>query len=102
MKRFISFVTTFVMVCVMILYYPPNSIKKVYASSEMTLAINWGLINQLGGQAPGSNSCACFSLAYCRTILDGRLRYWYEFDGNGGYSQNDTYAMWGVGRLLYK
>ena len=93
MKRFVSFMTALVMTMSVLLYFPLNGFI-VHAASDLTLAINWDLINQLGGQAPGSDSCGCFSLAYCRTILDGRLRYWYEFDGNGGGTQYDTYAMW--------
>lgn len=96
MKRFISFMTALVTTLSMLLYFPLN-VFYVHAASDLTLAINWDLINQLGGQASGSDSCGCFSLAYCRTILDGRLRYWYEFDGNGGETQYDTYAMWSWG-----
>ena len=59
-------------------------------AADKILQIDQNLINQVGNQTQNSSACGCFSMAYCRTILDGRVRYYTEFN-NGGTS---GYAIW--------
>ena len=74
------------------------------SNKSKTLSINWGNISSVGNQAArrwtgqswqSSDSCACFAMAYCRTILDGRVHYWNEYDVNGGTNQYNACAGWG-------
>ena len=58
------------------------------------LNINWGNIAAVGNQAKGSQSCACFAQAYCRTILDGRVHAWHEYNYNKNQDQNSALATW--------
>ena len=57
------------------------------SSKDKTLNINWDNIAAVGKQEAHSVSCWCFANAYCRTIIDGRVHSWSEYDANGGYSQ---------------
>lgn len=52
------------------------------ANESKTLDINWGHIKRVGYQPKGSQTCGCYALAYCRTILDGKVHYWYEYRKN--------------------
>lgn len=65
-------------------------------TSAKTLPINWLLINSVGKQPSGSDACGCYALAYSRTILDGRIRRWNEFDAHGGGNVKNTLASWGA------
>lgn len=69
--------------------------KLTAQSNAKTLSINWNLINSVGKQPSGSDACGCYALAYCRTILDGRIRKWSEFDSNGGTNVYNACASWG-------
>lgn len=68
-----------------------------------TLAINWSNITKVGNQAGGKNgkssdSCMCFALAYCRTILDKKVYSWKDFNyngRNGNHSQYDSSGWFG-------
>ena len=60
-----------------------NGISVEAAESKKVLNVNWSNIAAVGNQAEHSEACGCFCLAYCRTLLDNRVRYWYEFDANG-------------------
>lgn len=56
------------------------------------LDINWGHIQKVGRQNV-SGPCFCFALAYARTIIDGKVHYWYEYDKyGGGRGQSGSYA----------
>lgn len=67
---------------------------------EKVLSINWDHIKKIGNQAgknkagKSSDSCMCFALAYSRTILDGKVHTWKEYDYNGykrgSYTQYDA------------
>lgn len=63
-------------------------------SNAKTLAINWNLINSVGKQPSGSDACGCYALAYSRTILDGKIRRWSEFDDHGGDDVKNASASW--------
>ena len=68
--------------------------KLTMQPTEKMVNVNWNLINSVGKQPKGSDACGCYAVAYCRTILDGRVRRWSEFDANGGGNPNNTCASW--------
>lgn len=47
--------------------------------SRLVLDVDWSLIEQVEHQQ-GGEACACFALAYCRTMLDGRPHQYSEFN----------------------
>lgn len=65
-----------------------------WENGRLVLNFNWALIGEVGVQH-GGQACACFSLAYCRTILDG-IAYSYS-DFSLGTSEEDAYASWTLG-----
>lgn len=61
-------------------------------AQNKTLNINESHIRTVGRQSV-SGPCFCFALAYARTIIDGRVHYWYEYDVyGGGRGQSGAYA----------
>lgn len=66
-------------------------------ATDKTLAINWEDIDAVGKQLPGSVSCFCHALAYSRTILDGEVHNWWEYDLNGGNPYNACANWRGAG-----
>ena len=65
-----------------------------WANGRLILNFNWALIGEVGVQH-GGQACACFSLAYCRTILDGTSYSYADF--SLGTSEEDAYASWTLG-----
>lgn len=64
--------------------------------SDLLLDVNWNNIEQVGHQAVGNSiSCACYSLAYCRTMLDDEVHRCSEY--NLGASEWDAWTNWVVG-----
>ena len=70
---------------------PPGNI--IWENGRLLLNINWALIQEVGVQH-GGQACACFSLAYCRTIIDG-VAYSYS-DFSLGTTEEDAYASWSL------
>lgn len=68
----------------------------VSASSSKTLALNGSLLSQVGAQPAYSYSCSCFALAYARTILDGKVHHYSEYNEYGAdhYTVNCQWS-WG-------
>ena len=64
--------------------------------SQAILAINWGNIQSVGHQAPKGQACACYGLAYCRTILDGKVHYYSEY--SSGTNEYNAYCSWWLGQ----
>lgn len=64
------------------------------AGSSRIADIDWDMIRQVGCQH-GGQACACFALAYCRTILDGQVYAYSDF--SLGTSEEDAYASWTLG-----
>ena len=95
MKRILSLLLSVLILFSALLYLPKTS--KVYASSDVILQYDSNIINQVGQQAAGSVSCACFALAYCRSILDGYAHSWSEYDGIGNGDQWNAECAWGNG-----
>lgn len=65
-----------------------------WENGRLVLNFNWALIGEVGVQH-GGQACACFSLAYCRTILDGTSYSYADF--SLGTSEEDAYASWTLG-----
>ena len=65
-----------------------------WENGRLVLNFNWALIGEVGVQH-GGQACACFSLAYCRTILDGASYSYADF--SLGTSEEDAYASWTLG-----
>ena len=56
---------------------------------------NLELLKKVGCQPRGSVSCSCYALAYARTLLDGKVHQWYEYNMYGNSSR--VCAVWGKG-----
>ena len=70
--------------------------KLINKKEDKMLGINWSHIARVGNQAVGSDSCGCFAMAYSKTIIDGTVHYWNEFNANGGNNQYNACANWSV------
>ena len=64
---------------------------------RLVLNVDWSLIEQVEHQH-GGQACACFSLAYCRTILDGVPHQFSEY--NSGTSEYDAWCQWSWGNYV--
>ncbi|MBR0355298.1 MAG: InlB B-repeat-containing protein [Oscillospiraceae bacterium] len=64
---------------------------------RLVLDVDWSLIEQVEHQH-GGQACACFSLAYCRTILDGVPHQFSEY--NSGTSELDAWCQWSWGNYV--
>ncbi len=64
------------------------------AWSWLQLELDRSLLEQVGRQTRGV-ACACYALAYCRTILDGEKRLYSEF--NLGTGLEDAWCGWFLG-----
>ncbi len=75
---------------------PPEVLRPFYIGiySWLRLELDRGLLEQVGHQT-GGQSCACFALAYCRTLLDGKAYSYSDF--NMGRSEYDAYCNWYAG-----
>lgn len=90
-KRIIAALVAILLMLSIIPNYSDNN--KVYAAgSGKTLNVNWSNIAAVGNQQQGSEACWCFALAYARTMLDGKVHSWAEYDEYGGSSQYNCAA----------
>ena len=60
----------------------------------LQLELDRPLLEQVGHQR-GGQACACYALAYCRTLLDGRAQPYSDF--NLGTDENDAWCAWYYG-----
>ena len=99
MKRVLSLLLAVVLICTML---PSISFHAHAAESpkykKAVLSVDLSLIKKVGSQSSGSQACACFSLAYCTTILDNRVHYYSEY--NLGSNQYNAIANWGAGNYM--
>lgn len=93
MKRFVSILCTVTLIMQFIVFYPINSVT---AASDTILSFDWNLIETIGRQPSGSYSCSCYSMAYCRSILDGYAHNWSEYNEYNN-NQYNVWCMWGWG-----
>ena len=94
--------TKFKLVCLILCMLITMNITYVKASSDKVLLINWDHIKEVGNQEVDSVSCACFTMAYCRTILDKEVHYWYEYNHNKDDDQFSAIANWGFASYYSK
>ena len=69
----------------------PSAVSRTYG--RLVLDVDWALIEQVDHQE-GGEACACFALAYCRTMLDGRPHQYGEY--NIGTVEH-AYCSWTLG-----
>lgn len=72
------------------------------SGSYNILEIDWDKIAAVGNQPKGSYACSCFSLAYCRTILDGYVHQWYEYNKGQSKDAFNVNAQWYAGNYTMK
>jgi hypothetical protein len=66
----------------------------LHAASQKMVNINYNHIVMVGAQK-GNSSCSCYAWAYLRTIIDGYVHHWSEFDVNyGSKGENVIHCMW--------
>lgn len=80
-KCMVSLVLTTAILCGMLMVGGVT----VSAAASKTIALNASLLSQVGSQPLDgeSKSCSCFALAYARTILDGRVHAYSEYNTYG-------------------
>jgi len=61
--------------------WPPDSTPLNY--SALRLNVDLSKITSVGYQDPTGEACACYALAYARTITDGRVHYFSEYNTYG-------------------
>lgn len=92
-NKIVSIILAFSLI---IALFPAN----VFAAESKMLSVNWNHISSVGKQPTGSDACACYSLAYARTILDGYVHTWGEYDYNGytsgTYDVYNARAYWSL------
>lgn len=76
LKRIVTFIAI-ITLFVMELSYAP---LKALAASSKTIDMDLNLLNKVGKQTKYTNSCACFSAAYSRTIVENKVYQWSYFD----------------------
>lgn len=94
MRKFLSLLLALVLVISVFTITPIN--LNIGAASSKTLYCNSDLLKKVGKQISGSVACACYSLAYCRTMLDGKVHYYYEYN-KGVNDEFNASAQWGSG-----
>lgn len=95
MKRIKAMFTAVLVLIVTVFYSPPQN---VLAASSMMLSINYDHIRSVGSQILDGNACACYAWAYVRTICDGYVHNWYEFNSGNGQNEYDTCCLWNGAR----
>lgn len=74
---------------------PEEELRPFYGSTGwLQLELDRPLLEQVGHQR-GGVACACYALAYCRTLLDGRAQPYSDF--NLGTGENDAWCAWYYG-----
>lgn len=68
----------------------------VNAASSKTLYLNADLLTKVGTQPAYTYTCACYALAYCRTMLDNSVHYYSEYNRYGADQYNAS-CVWGWG-----
>ncbi len=88
--------------------FPPDDTPLNY--SDVLLDFDMNLIESVGHQKFDGYACSCYALAYAKTILDGYVHRYYEYNqyGQTEYSVNAVWTWgnyWGAGypeeRLAY-
>lgn len=74
-----------------------SSAENIPSYKKAILNVDLSKIRGVGCQN-GGQACACFSLAYCTTIIDNRVHYYSEY--NLGSNQYDAICNWASGNFL--
>ena len=94
LSRFIAMIICMALCISFSCYIPSATLDVDAAAAGVTLTIDWNLIKKTGKQTTGTQACACFAAAYSKSIIDGKVHYWTEFNDNGGSNQNTAYCGW--------
>lgn len=97
MKRIVCFLMAILILAMMI----PVTASADAINTDLLLDMNISQINAVGYQTPYTTSCACFALAYCRTILDNQVHNWWEYNANGDFNENGACTGWSTGGGQY-
>ena len=74
---------------------PEEELRPFYGEyGWLQLALDRSLLEQVGHQR-GGQACACYALAYCRTLLDGEAQPYSDF--NLGTNEDDAWCSWTAG-----
>ena len=74
---------------------PEEELRPFYGEyGWLQLKLNLPLQEQVGHQRRGV-ACACYALAYCRTLLDGKAQPYSDF--NLGTNEDDAWCSWAAG-----
>ena len=91
MKRTLAFFLALVMMMTCLPLNARAATAPKYTSLQMD--INWDHIETVGKQDFDGQACACYALAYCRTMLDGKVHEWHEYSNTK--DENKASAQWG-------
>ncbi len=92
MKKTISFFLVIIMVVSIFTIIPIST----GAATSNSLYCNTALLQQVGKQIPKLPACACYALAYSRTMLDDTVHYFHEYNKNG-YDESQAWCIWSWG-----
>ena len=74
---------------------PEEELRPFYGRTGwLQLELDRPLLELVGHQR-GGQACACYALAYCRTLLDGLAQPYSDF--NLGTNENDAFCSWDYG-----
>lgn len=74
---------------------PEEELRPFYGEyGWLQLELDRPLLEQVGHQR-GRQACACYSLAYCRTLLDGEAQPYSDF--NLGTDEDNAWCSWELG-----
>lgn len=97
MKKILSVVLTIVLfVCMTV-----TSQISTGASSTYTMPLNGNLLSAVGAQNHNGYACSCYALAYCRTIIDGRVHNYSEYNRYGN-TETNVDCIWSRGNCTSK
>ncbi|MBQ9894157.1 MAG: C39 family peptidase [Ruminococcus sp.] len=94
-KTIIALLASIVLIFISNSFYISKNKINGNAAQDILLQININEIKKVGTQNPDGQACACYAMAYCRTILDGYAHSWTEYDANNGsLGENNAFCMW--------
>lgn len=100
-KKMMCRIVSMILVVAMMFCILPDTVLEVNAASSYTINVNMNLLNQVGVQPDWTSSCSCYALAYCRTLLDQKAHYFYEYN-NYGNNQYSVWCSWYKGNYVSK
>lgn len=97
MKRIISLLLSVVLILSLLTVFSPLA----NAAASYTMSLPESLLRSAGSQDHDGYACSCYALAYCKTILDSRIHYYYEYNRYGKTEYNVD-CIWSNGNYTSK